>query len=86
MFLPGALLTAVNPAVDAIGSGAGVANLASQLNAGTIAPEAAVLLAMAKIILDEGLYNRPFLENWTNWQAYLQARHPEAPLTFERVE
>ncbi|WP_367391470.1 molybdopterin-dependent oxidoreductase [Lewinella sp. LCG006] len=45
--------------------------------------EAAVLLAMAKIILDEGLYNRPFLENWTNWQAYLQARHPESPVVFE---
>ncbi len=45
--------------------------------------EAAVLLAMAKIILDEGLYNRPFLENWTNWKEYLQKRHPQAPLTFE---
>ena len=45
--------------------------------------EAAVLLAMAKIILEEGLYNRPFLENWTNWKAYLKARHPNAPLTFE---
>ena len=45
--------------------------------------EAAVLLAMAKIILEEGLYNRPFLENWTNWKAYLKARHPNALLTFE---
>ena len=45
--------------------------------------EAAVLLAMAKVILDEDLYNRPFLENWTNWRAYLEARHPDAPRTFE---
>jgi NAD(P)H-quinone oxidoreductase subunit 2 len=51
MSLPGALLTAVNPAVEAIGSGAGVANLASQLNAGTIAPEAAVLVALVACLL-----------------------------------
>ena len=45
--------------------------------------EAAVMLAMAKVILDEELYNRPFLENWVNWQDYLKAKHPEAPLVFE---
>ncbi len=45
--------------------------------------EAAVLLAMAKIILEEGLYNRPFLENWTNWETYLEKRHPDTPRTFE---
>ncbi|MFK8103640.1 MAG: molybdopterin-dependent oxidoreductase [Saprospiraceae bacterium] len=45
--------------------------------------EAAVLLAMAKIILEEGLYNRSFLENWTNWETYLEKRHPETPRTFE---
>lgn len=45
--------------------------------------EAAVLLAMARIILEEGLYNRPFLENWTNWQTYLEKRHPDSPRTFE---
>ncbi len=45
--------------------------------------EAAVLLAMAKIILKEGLYNRAFLENWTNWQTYLEKRHPGTAHTFE---
>ena len=45
--------------------------------------EAAVLLAMAKIILEEGLYNRPFLENWTNWETYSEKRHPGTPHTFE---
>ena len=45
--------------------------------------EAAVLLAMARIILEEGLYNRPFLENWTNWETYLEKRHPDTPVTFE---
>jgi anaerobic selenocysteine-containing dehydrogenase len=33
--------------------------------------EAAVLLAMAKIILDEGLYNREYLETWVNWRESL---------------
>ncbi len=45
--------------------------------------EAAVLLAMAKIILEKGLYNRPFLENWTNWETYLEKRHPDTAVTFE---
>ncbi|MCB0557712.1 MAG: molybdopterin-dependent oxidoreductase [Lewinellaceae bacterium] len=45
--------------------------------------EAAVLLAMAKIILDESLYNRDYLENWVNWDEYLEARHPGREKTFE---
>jgi anaerobic selenocysteine-containing dehydrogenase len=45
--------------------------------------EAAVLLAMAKVILEEGLYNREYLENWTNWQTYLKALHPKKEVTFE---
>ena len=45
--------------------------------------EAAVLLAMAKIILDEGLYDRNFLENWTNWQEFLEKMHPEVAITFD---
>ena len=45
--------------------------------------EAAVMLAMAKVILDEGLYNRPFMENWVNWHDYLAARLPDRPRTFD---
>jgi len=45
--------------------------------------EAAVLLAMALIILKEGLYNRDYLENWTNWPEYLKARHADKEVTFE---
>ncbi len=45
--------------------------------------EAAVLLAMAKVILDEGLYNRSFMEDWVNWKAYLKARHPQKSLSFD---
>jgi anaerobic selenocysteine-containing dehydrogenase len=45
--------------------------------------EAAVLLAMAKVILDKGLYNRPFMEKWVNWKDYLEKVHSGTAVTFE---
>ncbi|MBF0279142.1 MAG: molybdopterin-dependent oxidoreductase [SAR324 cluster bacterium] len=45
--------------------------------------EAAVLLAMAKVIIDEGTYNEAFLKNWVNWQEYLKNDHPNLDPTFE---
>lgn len=44
--------------------------------------EAAVLLAMAKIIIDEEMYDRAFMETWVNWHDYLEAKHPRDDLTF----
>ena len=45
--------------------------------------EPAILLAMAKVILDEGIYNRDYLENWVNWKEYLKQDYPNTPVTFE---
>ncbi len=45
--------------------------------------EVAVMLAWAKIILEEGLYNREFMRNWVNWKQYMKARHPDKPLDFD---
>ncbi|HBF22590.1 MAG TPA: formate dehydrogenase, partial [Planctomycetes bacterium] len=45
--------------------------------------EAALLLGFAKVILDEGLEDRSFLQEWTNWEAWLEARHPRANQDFE---
>lgn len=45
--------------------------------------EAAVLLAMAKVIIDEGLYNRTYLENWVNWEEYMEKVHPDTERTFD---
>jgi anaerobic selenocysteine-containing dehydrogenase len=45
--------------------------------------EAAALLAMAKVIIDEQLYNRNFVESWVNWKDYLKKVHPSKPVTFE---
>ncbi|MFQ5707735.1 MAG: molybdopterin-dependent oxidoreductase [bacterium] len=44
--------------------------------------EAAVLLAMAKVLIDEGLYNEAFLCDWVNWQPYLEKEHPRLKVTF----
>ncbi len=46
--------------------------------------EAAVLLAMARIILQEKLYNAEYMRRWVNWQEYMAAEHPAEPQTFER--
>ncbi len=45
--------------------------------------EPAVMLAMAKVIIDEGLYNRDYLENWVNWKEYLANEYPGREVTFE---
>lgn len=45
--------------------------------------EAAVLLAMAKIILAEKLYNEKFLRDWVNWRDSLQELNADAEITFE---
>lgn len=45
--------------------------------------EAAILLAMAQVILQEERYNRAFMERWVNWDAYLRCRHAEVEVTFD---
>ncbi|HWT44652.1 MAG TPA: molybdopterin-dependent oxidoreductase [Vicinamibacterales bacterium] len=45
--------------------------------------EAALLLAIAKYLLDEDLYDREFVRNWVNWRDYLAAERPELPPTFD---
>ena len=45
--------------------------------------EAAVLLAMANILLQEDLYNADYLRNWVNWRESLEQLNPQAEITFE---
>jgi len=45
--------------------------------------EASVLLAMAKVILEKGLYNEKFLKNWVNWEEYLQKTQDNVEISFE---
>jgi anaerobic selenocysteine-containing dehydrogenase len=46
--------------------------------------ETAVLLAMARILLVEHLYNQEYMRRWVNWQEYMAAEHASEPQTFER--
>ncbi len=46
--------------------------------------EAAVLLAMARVILDEGLADLAYVERWTNWREYMADRRPQDEPTFAR--
>jgi anaerobic selenocysteine-containing dehydrogenase len=45
--------------------------------------ETAVLLAMVRLLLAEGLYNCEFVRRWVNWQEFLAAEHPGEPQTFD---
>jgi anaerobic selenocysteine-containing dehydrogenase len=45
--------------------------------------EGALLLAIARILIEEDLFNRDFVRRWVNWGAYLDAERPDLPRTFE---
>jgi anaerobic selenocysteine-containing dehydrogenase len=45
--------------------------------------EVTVLLAMAKVILDERGYDREFIRKWVNWETYLKAERPDLPQTVD---
>jgi anaerobic selenocysteine-containing dehydrogenase len=45
--------------------------------------EAALLLAMAHVILNEGTFDREFVRRWFNWQEFMQQEQPDKPCTFE---
>src|SRR5215831_3527288 len=45
--------------------------------------EAAILLAIARLLVRERRYDRAFVEKWTNWDEYLREERPDLPVTFE---
>jgi anaerobic selenocysteine-containing dehydrogenase len=46
--------------------------------------EAAVLLAIVWVLLDEELYDKEFVRRWVNWRTYLAHIAPDADQTFSR--
>jgi anaerobic selenocysteine-containing dehydrogenase len=44
--------------------------------------EAAILLALCNILLQEDLFDREFLRKWVNWEEFLRAEHADKPQTF----
>ncbi len=45
--------------------------------------EAAMLLAVAKLLIDRGQINRPFLRRWINWEQTMAERYPDRPQSFD---
>ncbi len=45
--------------------------------------EPALFLAIAKLLLDRGQINRPFMKRWMNWEQTMANKHPDRPQTFE---
>lgn len=45
--------------------------------------EAAILLAICNILLQEGLFDRDFVRKWVNWEEYLREEHADQPQTFQ---
>ncbi len=45
--------------------------------------EPALFLAIAKLLLDRGQINRPFMKRWMNWEQTMAHKHPDRPQTFE---
>lgn len=45
--------------------------------------EAAMLLAMVRLILVNRLYNGEYMEKWVNWETYMERKHPNEPVEFE---
>jgi anaerobic selenocysteine-containing dehydrogenase len=48
--------------------------------------EAALILAIARELISSGRYNKEFVRRWVNWDAWLEAAHPDLPRTFESFE
>src|SRR5437868_10237385 len=45
--------------------------------------EAGMLLAMARIILDEKPFDAEFVKRWVNWEEFLKIERPSLPCTFD---
>jgi anaerobic selenocysteine-containing dehydrogenase len=48
--------------------------------------EAAILLAIARYMIANGLYDRQFVQRWWNWREYMEKVHPSRAATFEEFE
>ena len=45
--------------------------------------EAAILLAMCNILLQEDLFDHQFVRQWVNWEEFLKEQYPNEPQTFQ---
>jgi|TARA_B110001454_G_scaffold5051_1_gene4699 anaerobic selenocysteine-containing dehydrogenase len=45
-----------------------------------------LLLALAKLLLENGTWEREFMRRWTNWETYLAETRPDLDIEFESLE
>ncbi|HZT74458.1 MAG TPA: molybdopterin-dependent oxidoreductase [Terriglobales bacterium] len=45
--------------------------------------EAALLLAVCRLLLEENLFDREFVREWVNWREYMRAVQPDHPPAFD---
>jgi anaerobic selenocysteine-containing dehydrogenase len=73
----GATLIVVDPRLS---NTSAKADLWLPANPGT---EGALLLAIARYLLERELYDREFMERWVDWRGYLEAARPGGAVTFD---
>ncbi|WP_420620702.1 molybdopterin-dependent oxidoreductase [Candidatus Poriferisocius sp.] len=44
-----------------------------------------LLLAIVRLLVLNGTWERDFVRRWTNWEVYLRERHPHRPVEFDSV-
>ncbi len=45
-----------------------------------------LLLAIARLLIESGAWQASFVERWTNWETYLEHKHPNRPIAFDQVQ
>jgi len=45
-----------------------------------------LLLTLARLLLENGTWEKDFVRRWTNWETYLRETRPDLPVEFESVE
>jgi anaerobic selenocysteine-containing dehydrogenase len=48
--------------------------------------EAFMLLAIARLLIESGTWDREFVRRWVNWETYLASKRPDLPCEFESLE
>ncbi len=48
--------------------------------------EAFLLLAIVKLLLEHGTWERDFVRRWVNWETYLRETRPDLPCEFDSLE
>jgi len=45
-----------------------------------------MLLAIARLLIENGTWQRDFVRRWVNWETYLRETRPDLPCEFDSLE